>query len=95
MNRLQEELNLEKSKLAKLQSESEAKVKKLKDEVAELQKSISSDSESTQNKLDQLQYQLDAERLKCAELLVTLDKERNEREVTVQNHVEVMKEVSS
>lgn len=93
IKRLQEELNYERTKLAKLQAESETEITMLRDEIFELKKSMSAATETNQNQLHQLQLQLEAERLKCAELLITLEKERSEREASVKSSAEVSKQV--
>lgn len=77
---IQQELKSEQEKSTQLQASSDTEIKKLKSEISNLQTSMKSDSEASQNQINQLQNQLEGERLKCAEMLVTLERERNERE---------------
>lgn len=92
---LQQEMTSEQDKMAQLQIKSEAEAKKLKEEIAVLQALLNSDAETSQNQIKQLEQQLAAEQLKCAEVLVSLDKERSERETLVIKSTEISQQVSA
>lgn len=92
---LQEEITLEQEKLMQLQKKSETESQKLKEEIIELKTLLNSDAETSKNQIKQLEMQLDAERLKSAEMLVAFDKERNEREAVVTKSTEISQQVSA
>ncbi|XP_034231639.1 golgin subfamily A member 1 isoform X1 [Thrips palmi] len=95
LKRLQEEMTSEQDKMTQLQAKSEAEAKELKEEIVELKALLNSEAETSQNQIKQLEQQLAAERLKCAEIFGALDRERSEREAVVLKSSEISHQVES
>ncbi|KAK3909020.1 Golgin subfamily A member 1 [Frankliniella fusca] len=95
VKRLNEALSSQQLEMDSFQTKSENEVKKLKDELLDLHEMLKSNSESSKVQISNLQQELEAEKLKSAEILATLDAERSAKEAAELKASKISDEVNN